>query len=1379
MSNFESDVSMNEDELKPAATAVAGTTTRSRGHSSSGHNKRSSTSRTRSSSRRSGTERSSSRRSTSRSSSHHHNHHRHRSSSSRHRDSSRSSSHRPRSESSSRHRQHHRTEPSSSRRKERSSHGGSSHRRGGSSSRPRRSSSSSSAHSRNQAPEEEPSVLMSPNPAGNTFMGDTSLGGFSAVSTISEITNPLNASGILRNKASMPSLESRSPPKRETIIREKSAVGFDPTTITTTTPTSSRSSASSLPKRVGSRDNKLTRSQSVRTSTSRMHGLSMGSSSHGRNPSTRDLIMSPSGKMRQSVPGLSMGSSGGSSDGRRSGGGSRRDIIRESSRRSLGLSMGSSYHERSDGLTRSQSARMPRSSKSTPDLTRLQSARHHHSGGSSRRKLGRGASSRGGGSTQETEEMSRTSDTSRHSRRKTKRRMNRELNSSRRRKSSRNLNTRRIEHSGAIDGDRSPSRKSSPAPVLATNAGSFGNRLGMTLLYEPPEEEKEIGVVKQAAPEDKKDEKKSKRRCFGKKKEDDAPTTNTRQLRGASTIAGRKAIDFKVLYVAGDIDTVYSIQQSSQAGGYVDLSKIARRPKTFEPKHLLAIERGAAVLITSKSLVKHHRFQDLGEDGAVVVTMKGREPLATEDVSTKDGPQLKKLIKSKDIRDLDFESEVGRIERFKLSRLRRKMIRNLDGINCLRLSRQLQYYMPLQSVYEAYLISQLIQALEGKLKDEETNFVLDVAFKSRNISRIISKIVGPNFDFSDHDHQIVSWGRLSDMATHYPLIGIPQLPATENWMPLRNYIPWLASGLVHGGKEVYTSNQEGLSAQNMSPEMNGFELANRNRFGTYAGRLKTNEFRSENRFPIDQEMVESFLARPIPTMVDYGLVHTLRVMSQHWSKMTSKATSQFANNLMEQLDPFETMRVYMPTICIAVSSFRGRSSWDGVVLAPFVRKCQELKPAFTADKCRSLINEMKEKIVLDLCAGIPSICDPLNSWLDSLMTACFLIEEEARQVYQKVTTVEIGLRLGYDLVTQVNFEIPSDADMLSAILLHLQGKSPGKDVRERSLRDAMNLMTPRDKRTLLELVKKNQVDSKPAKLLLDRSRSLLKQVLRREYFSEAIRHLSTGEFTEDIYHDEWYWVIEGETKGVYIYNEDDSTNDADCFVHVDSGVSQLIDLDDDSVKFRTYIPIAESISRAQRCYMNIALDHGKTFRYNAFMEFSFLRTALRQLAVVSQIFCEELDDARMTIMREVQRANQESIAVRDMKLGDTYYIFNEEMQMYEPFSYENECSPGDPEWSRLTRAKIVKSAPQNMVLVGGGPDGLLTVIHSAETVLASGGVIKLYSMSKERTGIAFEKAEIVRLDQRWIAMLRYYLGTAFADAFVPTSETDAVLGNIL
>jgi hypothetical protein len=45
---------------------------------------------------------------------------------------------------------------------------------------------------------------------------------------------------------------------------------------------------------------------------------------------------------------------------------------------------------------------------------------------------------------------------------------------------------------------------------------------------------------------------------------------------------------------------------------------------------------------------------------------------------------------------------------------------------------------------------------------------------------------------------------------------------------------------------------------------------------------------------------------------------------------------------------------------------------------------------------------------------------------------------------------------------------------------------------------------------------------------------------------------------------------------------------------------------------------------------------------------------------------------------------------------------------------------------------------------------------------------------------AFERGQIVRLDSRQIALLRYHLGTSYEDVFVPASgETDPHLGNTM
>ena len=73
-------------------------------------------------------------------------------------------------------------------------------------------------------------------------------------------------------------------------------------------------------------------------------------------------------------------------------------------------------------------------------------------------------------------------------------------------------------------------------------------------------------------------------------------------------------------------------------------------------------------------------------------------------------------------------------------------------------------------------------------------------------------------------------------------------------------------------------------------------------------------------------------------------------------------------------------------------------------------------------------------------------------------------------------------------------------------------------------------------------------------------------------------------------------------------------------------------------------------------------------------------------------------------------------------------------------------------------------------------------MHCLESVLVSGGDLRLYESrdSFQQAGARFERAQVVRLDARWIAMLRYHLGTLFEDIWVPASgETDPHLGNTL
>jgi hypothetical protein len=139
-----------------------------------------------------------------------------------------------------------------------------------------------------------------------------------------------------------------------------------------------------------------------------------------------------------------------------------------------------------------------------------------------------------------------------------------------------------------------------------------------------------------------------------------------------------------------------------------------------------------------------------------------------------------------------------------------------------------------------------------------------------------------------------------------------------------------------------------------------------------------------------------------------------------------------------------------------------------------------------------------------------------------------------------------------------------------------------------------------------------------------------------------------------------------------------------------------------SVRLMSYVPIAEAISRAQKAFLTLELDHGKKVSYNAFMEFGpasskkSLRTMLRRLAVLSQVHCSELDKARLNVLAEVKNAGS-----------------------------------GKGKERRSFASRHSSCLPQSVIILGGGPAGMLTAIHCTQHVLAS-GVLQMISSAGKR-----------------------------------------------
>lgn len=851
--------------------------------------------------------------------------------------------------------------------------------------------------------------------------------------------------------------------------------------------------------------------------------------------------------------------------------------------------------------------------------------------------------------------------------------------------------------------------------------------------------------------------------------------------RGASIIQGKKTVRLSVVPVA-----------QHNHGNRTSFNQDSRGV-SFSPKRLLDIENGKSILVSDQRFLPNKRFQELGQDGALVVSARANAPSAKEDAAffEERGQSLLDKINSGDVRDFTVNSEIGIFGGAWRGILKRFMLWSYDEVNSLRFSRPLQTFLPFATGYEAYILDQLIEVMDtGRTKD--IKYVLTIAFENRNVSRIMVRLIQPRYDFLWHLSTQIKWNRLFDAWGRLPIVGITAFPPSENFLSTRNHAlasmfriilgqgNWLTRVFTQGRQGLLTDNPKNI-AQNLAAEASGFELANRNQYGNYIGRRKTNEFRIAHRLPQDESIVRTFIGQPQATMLNNGIVHQLRRLSKHWHNMIFQFSGNFAHQREELLNPFETLRFHMPIVLLTLMNFRGRNRWDSKVLAPMIYKLQELKPSWTADTAKYLVRELKDNIVIPVCGGVASLIDPFMSWLDAIHISCEMMEEEGKQIYEIITSVEIGIRLGHDLITQVSWKIPNDKALKNSILNHIRGLSTG-EVNERRIRSALTLITPRDKRTLMELVKNGLGSCKPAQLLLGRAKTLLQRELRREILNEALRELSQGDIVTDVEHDEWYWVEQGDKMDAYIYDAKVTGQDQHRFIHVDTKYEKFISLTDGSVKLRAYVPVAEAITRAQKAFMTIELDHLKKFAYAGFMEFTYLRVPLRRLVVLSQVHCEELDNARLNVLAEIQRSNQAQVSINDLEVGKTYYTYDSKLKSYDPFVCEKEYSAADPEWSTLARTKIVKFPPQSMIVIGGGPTGLITVILCCENVLITGGVMKLYEARDafSRGASTFERAQIVRLDSRWIGTLRYHLGTGYEDVYIPASgETASQLGNIL
>lgn len=233
-----------------------------------------------------------------------------------------------------------------------------------------------------------------------------------------------------------------------------------------------------------------------------------------------------------------------------------------------------------------------------------------------------------------------------------------------------------------------------------------------------------------------------------------------------------------------------------------------------------------------------------------------------------------------------------------------------DAINQLMYTRGVQVFLPFQTCYESFALGGVIGYFDVDTRKRDIS-KLERAFKNRNASRILVQTLS-RWDYIWHLHTQITWSRFFDGFGQLPFLGFLGFPATENFPSTKNHAlqaifrnfftgSWLTRFLT-GKAQGIVAYDPYTAAQNLAAEVTGFETANRNQYGTYFGRQKTNAFRFEHSLPTDESVVRTFMTSPESTMLNNGVEHVLRCMANHWRNMLYQANGNFAHQRMEQVN---------------------------------------------------------------------------------------------------------------------------------------------------------------------------------------------------------------------------------------------------------------------------------------------------------------------------------------------------------------------------------------------------------------------------------------------------------------------------------------------
>lgn len=278
---------------------------------------------------------------------------------------------------------------------------------------------------------------------------------------------------------------------------------------------------------------------------------------------------------------------------------------------------------------------------------------------------------------------------------------------------------------------------------------------------------------------------------------------------------------------------------------------------------------------------------------------------------------------------------------------------NRDGDNRMRFTRALGDLIHMQCAIESFLLAEVMESHDSEFPATYAS-KRRAAFQMRNTFRIFAQNMAL-YDKIFHLGFQISNNRFFDFFAQFPGISmIAAFPPSENVVGslnlalnsiLRNVMEGTMMGRrISGNQQSLVTINPNAYAQNLAPEGNGYETANRQQYGTYIGRRMTNAFRLEHRLPTDEFVVRTFQDSPEATLLNNGVEHVLNCLAHHWRNMLFQENGNFGHHRQELLDPIKAIRFHMPVVLMTLTNLRGRNNFDGDTLGPLIRRLEGFDP---------------------------------------------------------------------------------------------------------------------------------------------------------------------------------------------------------------------------------------------------------------------------------------------------------------------------------------------------------------------------------------------------------------------------------------------------